>query len=105
MVWPSTKKALDVAMDSIYRYVRRSLSSRIFYVLFSSERMRQLLNSKRNTHHHCMEVSFSIFMEILNFYQSYRVIEQTLKVLHPAEEKMDARLGTSFQKEVRLHLL
>ena len=103
MVWPSTKKALDVAMDSIYRYVLHIFLKS--YFVFSSERMRQLLNSKRNTHHHCMEVSFSIFMEILNFYQSYRVIEQTLKVLHPAEEKMDSRLGTSFQKEVRLHLL
>ena len=74
----------------------------LFYIF--SERMRQLLhqNGPPVDPPDYLSANFMMLFNVLHFYQGYRVLEQSLTLLFPAEEN-HTLLG--FARQVRLHML
>ena len=49
------------------------------------------------------QLNFSVFPQILQFYQGYRVVERSLMTLYPSSAK-ETPLG-KFDREIQLHML
>ena len=66
--------------------------------------MRRLLEREDDfTWDHSDQLNFAIFPQILQFYQSYRVVERSLMTHYPSSAK-EGPLG-KFDHEIQLHML